>query len=261
MISNSGSDERKKYSGGSAGDQTGKEWTIIPWYNRPWTEMYRYPIIEVGERIADLARKAAENNLIGYDQAERTTYWHQLRAVGYDPSKIKVKCEADCSAGVAANVKAAGMLLGIDKLKSVSYDCYTGNLGSALVAAGFEKHKESKFLISDQYLMPGDILLYPYHHTAINLDYGSQVTRPANPNRWIHEDGIWYRQLSTGEYIRGRWATINHHRYYFDQDGRMLTGLQKIDGKLRALMPDGDLEGALCVTDKDHGLVPLVVEY
>ena len=41
MISNSGSDENGKYSGGQAGDQTGKEWQIRSWYNRPWNYVLR----------------------------------------------------------------------------------------------------------------------------------------------------------------------------------------------------------------------------
>ena len=36
MISNCGHDERGKYSRGKAGDQTGTEWQVINWYNRPW---------------------------------------------------------------------------------------------------------------------------------------------------------------------------------------------------------------------------------
>lgn len=35
MISNCGHDERGKYSGGKAGDQTRTEWQVINWYNRP----------------------------------------------------------------------------------------------------------------------------------------------------------------------------------------------------------------------------------
>ncbi len=256
MISNSGSDERKSYSGGQAGDQTGKEWAVINWYNRPWTEMYRHPSIKVGEKLAELARKAAENNCVGYDQAERTTYWHALKAAGYDPAQISVKCEADCSAGVAANVKAVGYLLGIDKLKGVSYDCYTGNLGAALVAAGFQRYTESKYLTSDAYLLPGDVLLYPYHHTAVNLDCGSKAVKPVAQDMWIHENGIWYRQKADGTYIRSQWSLINHHWYYFDADGRMLTGMQKINGEWFALMPEGDLEGACCISRSNGAMEP-----
>ena len=108
MISNSGHDENGKYSGGKAGDQTGTEWQIIPWYNRPWNVVLRYPNRAVAQKIADKAAAAAKNNKIGYDQNQRTTFWTQLAASDYDPAKIIVACEGDCSAGVAAIVKATG---------------------------------------------------------------------------------------------------------------------------------------------------------
>lgn len=175
MISNSGHDENNKSRGGAAGDQTGGEWAIIPWYNRPWQYVLRHPDPNVRETLAKLSEEAANNNYIGYDQNQRTTYWTQLQAAGYYPSKIKTKCEADCSAGVAANVKATGYLLNITALKNVSKDCYTGNLRPALKAAGFEVLTASKYLTSDKYLLRGDVLLYEYHHAAVNLTNGSGV--------------------------------------------------------------------------------------
>lgn len=174
MISNSGHDENGKYSGGKAGDQGG-EWSRIKWYNRPWNVVLRYPDRSVGNLIAQLAGEAADNNHIGYDQLQRTTFWQQLKNVGYYPSKITVDCEADCSSGVAAIVKAAGYILGNSKLQTVSPDAYTGNLKSALNGVGFSILTDSKYLTSDEYLLPGDILLYEGHHTAINLDAGSKV--------------------------------------------------------------------------------------
>ncbi len=175
MISNCGHDERGKYAGGAAGDQTGTEWEIRSWYNRPWNCVLRHPDREVGNMLAELGRAAAKNNLVGYDQGQRGTYWQHLKASNYDPSQITVKCEADCSSGVAANVKAAGYRLGIKALQNVSADCYTGNLRAALKAAGFEVLTASKYLTSDAYLLPGDILLYEGHHTATNLDTGSKA--------------------------------------------------------------------------------------
>ena len=71
MISNCGHDENGKYSGGAAGDQTGTEWEIRTWYNRPWNCVLRHPDRNVGNMLADLARKAAQNNLVGYDQNQR----------------------------------------------------------------------------------------------------------------------------------------------------------------------------------------------
>ena len=182
MISNCGHDENGKYSGGSAGDQTGTEWQIIPWYNRPWNVVLRFENQQVAQMIADIARAAAKNNLIGYDQNQRTTYWQHLKASNYDPAQITVACEADCSSGVAANVKATGYRLGIQALKDVSVDAYTGNLRAVLKAAGAIVLTASKYLTSDKYLLPGDIMLYEGHHTAINLDMGSNASWGTSDN-------------------------------------------------------------------------------
>lgn len=43
MISNCGHDENNRYRGGKAGDQTGTEWRVINWYNRPWKCVLRHP--------------------------------------------------------------------------------------------------------------------------------------------------------------------------------------------------------------------------
>lgn len=172
-ISNSGSDERGSYSGGAAGDQTGREWSIVNWYSRPWTCVLRHPDAKVRELIAQLGVEAALNNNIGYDQSQRGTYWTNLQKVGYRPSKITTPCEADCSAGVIANTKAAGYLLNIPALKNLSAT-YTGNMRSGFKAAGFQVLTDKKYLTSPDYLVPGDILLYDNNHTATNLGIGSK---------------------------------------------------------------------------------------
>lgn len=174
-ISNSGGDERGKAYGGTAGDQTGNEWRIRTWYSSPWSCVLRYPDLKVGNKIAELGEKAAKNDKIGYDQWQRDSYWTQLQKVGYDPAKITVACEADCSAGVIANTKAVGYLLGIDKLKTVQAT-YTGNMRAAFKAAGFQVLTDAKYLSSPDYLLPGDILLNDEHHTATNLTQGAKVS-------------------------------------------------------------------------------------
>lgn len=174
MISNCGHDENNRYSGGKAGDQTGKEWQLINWYNRPWKCVLRHPDANVRSMIASMAKAAANNNMIGYDQSQRGTFWEHLKASNCDPAKITIACEADCSSGVAAIVKGAGYRLGIDKLKNVSTACYTGNLRAALKAAGFEVLTDSKYLTSDAYLLAGDILLNDGAHTATNLTDGAK---------------------------------------------------------------------------------------
>lgn len=180
MISNSGHDEHGNYQGGTAGDQTGKEWQRVQWYNRPWSVVLRYPDSAVGLTIATLAGEAADNNLIGYDQAQRGTFWQALKAACYYPALIKTPCEADCSAGVAAIVKAAGYILDNAKLKAVSPDMYTGNEKAVLTSVGFMALTDNQYLTSGNYLKPGDILLYEGHHTAINLDTGINVIMTNN---------------------------------------------------------------------------------
>ena len=186
MLSNSGGDEYGGIHGGRAGDQTGGEWNIRPWYNYPWRCVLRYPNSDVRKKIAELGRKAANNNNVGYDQYQRLTYWTELQKVNYDPSKITTPCESDCSAGVIANVRAVGYIFNIDALKNIGAS-YTGNMRSSFSAAGFQVLTESKYLTSDKYLLEGDILLNDTYHTATNLDDGSAIspstTTPVAPSK------------------------------------------------------------------------------
>lgn len=175
MISNSGGDERGNIVGGKAGDQTGTEWWIIQWYSRPWNCVLRHPNKKVRKKIADLARKAANNNRIGYNQSNRDSYYNELKKVNYNPSKIVRKCDADCSAGVIANIKAAGHLLDIKNLQTITCT-YTGNMREALSDVGFKVLTDSKYLTSDNYLLEGDILLNDKCHVATNLTNGYKVT-------------------------------------------------------------------------------------
>lgn len=176
MISNCSIDERGKITGGKPGDNNGKEWLIRSWYNYPWNCVLRANNDEARKMIAQMAKAAANNNNIGYNQYKRTTFWKQLQAAEYKPENIKVKCDADCSAAVAAIVKAVGYRLNIATYKGVSIDCYTGNLKAALKAAGFTVLTDKKYLTSDKYLLAGDVLLKEGRHTCINLDNGSKAT-------------------------------------------------------------------------------------
>ena len=170
-ISNSGSDEKGNYRGGKAGDQTGNEWRIRDWYNRPWNCILRHPDPNVRATIAHLAVLSANNDNIGYDQNQRQTYWDELVKANYDPSKIKTACESDCSAGVIAIVKATGHLLNMPVLYNIEAT-YTGNMRSSLSKAGFDVLTASKYVASDDYLVAGDILLNDVHHVATAVTNG-----------------------------------------------------------------------------------------
>lgn len=181
MISNSGKDENGKYSGGKAGDQTGHEWEIRTWYNRPWNCVLRYSDPTVGEDIALLATHAALNDLIGYDQGERLTFWNALsKAKDYDPANITEACEDDCSSGVSGIAKAVGYRKGIKALQDIPAYLTTWGMRDAFRKAGFEVLTDSKYLMSDAYLRPGDVLLNDSAHTAINVGSGALASSPSS---------------------------------------------------------------------------------
>lgn len=114
---------------------------------------------------------------------DRYTFWEQLAANGYDPSKIKKPCETDCSQSTASIVKAVGYRLNKPKLKAVSVYLTTYNMRSAFKTAGAKVLTDQKYLTSGTCLKPGDILLNDNHHVAIAVsgDASSNAT-PAKKN-------------------------------------------------------------------------------
>lgn len=172
LISNCGHNESGKLTGGKPGDQTGGEWALIPWYSRPWNVVLRHPDPKVRAKLSELAKKAAKNNLVGYCQTHRGTYWTHLKASHYDPSQITIACEADCSSGVMSNIRAVGYLLNISSFKKVSL-VSTSSMRKTLKSLGFEVLTDSKYLTGPNWLLEGDILLYEGHHTATNCENGS----------------------------------------------------------------------------------------
>jgi GH25 family lysozyme M1 (1,4-beta-N-acetylmuramidase) len=180
-LSNCGHDENGRYAGGKAGDQTGTEYQIINWYSRPWMCVLRFEDSKIASLIADMAEKAARNDLIGYDQGtagntnDRYTFWQHLKASNYDPAQITVACESDCSASTAAIVKGAGYRLNLSKLKDISIYLTTYNMRKALKAAGATVLTDKKYLTSGDYLKAGDILLNDNHHVAIAVTSGHKA--------------------------------------------------------------------------------------
>lgn len=200
MISNCGHDENGKYTGGKLGDQTGGEYTIREWYKRPWNYVARYPDENIRKQIAKDAELAAKNNKIGYAQDTRLSFWNELVKVKFQVDKITAKCNADCSSSTAAIVKGIGYKNSIDALKNlVSESMTTFNSRTMLRKAGFQILTASKYLNSDAYLMPGDILVNDNHHMAINLSTGDKVEKIQNESKKSIEE-------LAKEVIEGKWG-------------------------------------------------------
>lgn len=142
-------DENGNISGGSAGDQSGREVSTQAYYMHAqgWYCL-RPKNVDVANKIATAMQQACDNNNIGYDQNQRNTVMTQLKAYG-SLAAIKTKCEADCSSLVRACIyQATGKDVG---------DIYTGNLASALENSGLF---ESRFSVSSEsQLYNGDVLV------------------------------------------------------------------------------------------------------
>lgn len=154
------------------GNQTGGELNIKPWSSRPWKCVLRPKDPQMGIKLAMLQRDACKNQNIGYDWARRTTYFSKLKAANWNPSAITSKCDTDCSALTCANIAAVGHLMNNSQWASLG-QLSTHYMRSALVSRGFLLLTDSRYLTSDKYLLPGDVLLNDGAHTAVNLDAGS----------------------------------------------------------------------------------------
>jgi hypothetical protein len=70
---------------------------------------------------------------------------------------------------------------------------------------------------------------------------------------WNKDDNGWWYANTPSTYFKEGWQVINHHKYYFNQDGYALTDWHIIDGKYYYFEPrkGHELECALYVSDKD----------
>lgn len=160
MVVSCGHDENGKYRNGTAGDQTGTEYYERAWYNPSygWDVVLRHPVANVGKTVAKIAKAAAQNDKIGYDQNQRLTFYNQLKSVYWYPEKITVACEADCSSSTAACIIATGMRLNMPLLSKVSPSLTTRNMKDALIAAGYKAYTNAEYTKSENMLKEGDIL-------------------------------------------------------------------------------------------------------
>lgn len=172
MIGSNGSNEKGTYThtaGGQYGDQTGREFRVRDWYDFGQTVCLWYPDNKVNELVAWVYRFMCENDLHGYCQTHRISLWDAIVRAGYDIAKVNEQTESDCSSSTIAAIKLVGYMLGIDSLKDVNPDAYTGNLELVLTNAGYIASRDGKYLRSENNLLPGYILLKPGSHVVVEL--------------------------------------------------------------------------------------------
>lgn len=217
---------------GAPGDTTKTEYYLRSWYDGPWSYRARHPNQAIRALISALAVQAAQNDNIGYNMNSRDTFRTEVAKVGYMPSKIQVKCAADCSSSTACIVWCAGHLSGDQKLQAVP-SFATGDSGeieyAALQAAGFEITSSG---ISQASAVPGDIY-WNGHHSTIWTD--------GNPDAGSVDASVYGSLGSASGYYAGEFYTTKNTRNdaiirevsYLDQD--LKPSIEKTDLRFSVL--------------------------
>lgn len=178
------------YEPHKTGDQNGNEVRTVPYYNYPWSHVYRCKNKDFANVIAIRQMQAAANDKIGYSQAERSTYMKYLLIANYDPSKITALCDVDCSALVNANVFVTLLSQGI-KTNINGYETTSAMPGKYDNNEYFENVTAKVDLVTGKGLERGDILLKPGKHTAVVTTVDASLsTTPKWVGRVVNADFV-----------------------------------------------------------------------
>lgn len=148
-IGHASKDENNKYTGGKAGDQTGKEVYKRTYYKHAngWHAL-RPKNVNHANAIVEAMQQAVDNPNIGYDQGERSDIMTSLKKYG-SLKKIAEPTECDCSSLVRACIyQATGKDVG---------SFTTANEASVLAKSGLFENKFSVYSSSSLY--NGDVLV------------------------------------------------------------------------------------------------------
>lgn len=159
-VSQASCDERGKYVGGQAGNQSGTELNTRAYYSssgNPWVT-YRAKDAATAKKIADAAAQAVANMHIGYDQYERNTIRTQAMAVSWVLSAIRKNCECDCTSLAATCCICAG--LSDSALFKGGNLMYTGDAATKLTNAGMQRVGTG---LAESALRLGDVLVRDGH--------------------------------------------------------------------------------------------------
>lgn len=184
-IAHASIDENGKISGGSAGDQTGKEICIRTWYSKQWNYVLRLKDEAVRKQFGNNMIDLAKNNNVGYDQNQRNTLLSQAKKVGFDFSKITAKSECDCSSAVTACILGAVYKIRGEAAYERAYaglvtsgNCATtSTLRNTLTKLGYiTAYSSSAYVAGTSKAVYGDIYIKEGSHVVCYIDAGSKVS-------------------------------------------------------------------------------------
>lgn len=231
-------DENGKLVGGQAGDQTGLEVAIEPWYlhTKGWV-VIRAKDPQIAEKIAADMEMACKNDLVGYDQSTSWDLYDKLRQYGWDCSKLTVATETDCSSlvrvcvayAVGKNIPWFSTLNQVTVLSETKY---------------FDILTDTKYTQSSDYLRRGDILCTcTQGHTVVVLDNGTAgqtTTASSKGNTSLCGTGIGTAVAQQAMHVRSG-AGTNHTSLAIISAGTAVEVLGAENGWYKIVWP-----GAAC---------------
>lgn len=140
-----------------------------------------------------------------------------------------------------------------DALVSFTFNCGGGSL-KTLLANGTRSRKEIADKLPAYNKSGGQVLAGLTRRRKAEQKLFLTPVETAPKTGWIQDDkGKWYYRNADGTNVHG-WKNINHHRYFFDDNGEMKTGwFQTEDGAWYYAQPSGGLQGALYHSIKKDG--------
>lgn len=172
MIGHASISERGTVNG-KKGDSTKKEVCTRTWYPKPWDFMAVHPDAAVRERHARAVEAACANDNIGYGQNDRNTANTEAKKVDYNISRIKTKCNTDCS----ALQNLAAVASGAEGVTYGSNGWTTSTMKAALQAAGYKIITDRTYLDSAEYCVRGAVYVKAGSHTVCGLTNGAKAGR------------------------------------------------------------------------------------
>lgn len=208
-IAHASIDENNHAKNGKAGDQTSKEVCIRSWYNKPWDCVMRFTDPVMRDKVAQCMEKIARNDHIGYDQNQRNTLLTEARKYGYDPGRVQVDCETDCSAAVTLACIFAGIPEG--RLFIQGNSATTRNLRARLTSTGLvQTFVTLDYTTKSDKLIRGDILLSTGHHVAVVTSGSSSPSKQA---------GTKSVEEVAREVIKGKWGNMPERKNRLESAG------------------------------------------
>lgn len=160
LIAQASCDERGKYMGGQAGNQSGTELNFRSYYNDPnnkWITL-RFKDAAKANREAKEVTAAVNNPRFGYDQSQRNDGMFATERAGWSMAAVKEDTELDCTTlGSTASICAGASK---DILFAGNNLPYSGNFVSKMMKTGLFDNMGT---LPESDLCTGDILIRDGH--------------------------------------------------------------------------------------------------